>query len=165
MKKTGFTLIELLIVIIIIGILAIMAVPQYQKMVARSKLAGMWVSLGSLRKAVIVYRAEYGAGPIVHHDFRNWEKLDANHLEPLIVDLNFSNYDFWWADGPDDIERDCTQGMNISPANYAFFAAYKGVVGHASPPHGCMSEEGKRSYSLATGGQAELEKHENWIFE
>ena len=37
MRKNSFTLVELLIVIIIIGILATMAVPQYQKMVERQE--------------------------------------------------------------------------------------------------------------------------------
>jgi len=58
--KNAFTLVELLIVIIIIGILAAMAMPQYQKMVVKAKKAEAYANLDALRKACFVYRTEYG---------------------------------------------------------------------------------------------------------
>jgi len=53
--KKAFTLVELLIVIIIIGILATIAIPQYNKMVVKSHSPEAFVILSGLAKAVFIY--------------------------------------------------------------------------------------------------------------
>jgi type IV pilus assembly protein PilA len=67
-KQKGFTLIELIIVIAIIGILAAIAVPQYQMYRARGFMATVRSDTKNLHTAVQAYIAEHlgGSPPTVN---------------------------------------------------------------------------------------------------
>ncbi len=71
-KKQAFTLIELLVVVLIIGILAAVAVPQYQKAVEKSRLAEALLNIETVVKNVdllLLERGEDGSSYWTNHEF------------------------------------------------------------------------------------------------
>ena len=61
-KEKGFTLIELLVVVLIIGILAAIALPQYHKAVEKARAVEALMTINSLQKAVDTFNLS-GAEP------------------------------------------------------------------------------------------------------
>ena len=62
-SQKGFTLLELLVVVVIIGILAGIALPQYQKVVAKSKSAQLKTLVSAITKSVQEYYLVHDSYP------------------------------------------------------------------------------------------------------
>ena len=83
-KQSGFTLIELMIVVAIIGILAAIAVPQYNTYITKSKAAeGLSLANGA-KLAVAEYHSMNGEMP-VNNEQAGWESVSGSSVGSINI--------------------------------------------------------------------------------
>lgn len=58
-QQSGFTLVELLIVVIILGILAAVVIPQFNSAAAESKESALSSNLATIRQAIELYKVQH----------------------------------------------------------------------------------------------------------
>ena len=78
--RSGFTLIELLVVVLIIGILAAIALSQYQKAVEKTRAVQGFVKIDALEKAQRAYYLENGTFTIEINNLDITQKGMSCHL-------------------------------------------------------------------------------------
>ena len=98
-RNGGFTLIELLVVVLIIGILAAVAVPQYQKAVEKSRIATALPVMDNVKKSMELFLTENG-----------WPT--EYKYGPSSTDKS-SNYFFLWNDGSNMKERKVEGAIDV----------------------------------------------------
>ena len=111
--KKGFTLIELLVVVLIIGILAAIAVPQYQKAVIKSRFANLKLMVSSVVKAQEEYYLATG-------DY-------TNEMKYLSIDLPLENEKYTCAFNG-KIAFGCNNGLMYYQSFYKNASNYPGKI-------------------------------------
>ena len=127
----GFTLIELLVVVLIIGILAAVALPQYQKAVEKSRVAEARIILNALYKSYQLCILQYGedSGHCTFNDREDNLFLNADILPPT-TEIH-EDFDEW----------------NIATKDWAYGIAYDNKLNATRIP----SEDYYLSLSLDSG--------------
>ena len=90
-RTRGFTLMEMMVVVVLVGIIAAFAIPNYQKTVRRGHERDMIMQLTALHGGCEIYKAKTGA--YWSDDLGNFTAINDT-LQINIIPLDETTYDY-----------------------------------------------------------------------
>lgn len=166
----GFTLIELLVVVLIIGILATVALPQYQKAVEKARMAEAVSIVSSVEKGIDLYLLENGYPPegtsvaflgYSAHANPDYSDPDTTYLHPSL------NIDVASTLNCTSTPEDDAYCYSNTYAYYASCSATECSVyaERISSPNGLHDDEQEERFVMSSGtiGSRKTISQERWI--
>ena len=120
--KTGFTLIELLVVVLIIGILAAIALPQYQKAVEKSRVAEVLQNAKVIEECFDWYILEHGlpsSGSVELEDMNCPMEINLGNLDE--EEGGYKTDNFWYEFVNCNKNLGCMADIRRFPSNFYSF--------------------------------------------
>ncbi|HEX2974087.1 MAG TPA: prepilin-type N-terminal cleavage/methylation domain-containing protein [Tepidisphaeraceae bacterium] len=88
--KRGFTLVEILIVVIILGILAAIVIPQFSGASQEAKTSSLVSTLQTLRSQILLYKLQHSDS--LPDITTKWDALTATSTDPAAPGKTFGPY-------------------------------------------------------------------------
>ncbi len=138
--KNGFTLIELLVVVLIIGVLAAIALPQYQRAVMKSRIMATLPTVRALVNAAELTELDKGHTP-------------QTVAEVQEMDINISGSGNWALDTDNDLEY-------VIPEQHIRY-----VISHSGLAYSQLDTPAEGTLWLQLGTHSYIRDHSDYLSE